>query len=178
MGCTEQNRPLIEGTFQELIQVLDDHVTEQPYLFGGRPSRADFGLYGQLTQLVNDPTPSERMREIAPYTWRWVHQLDDRGGLEGEWMGADEPLPEGVLALLRMCGEVYFPFLVANAAAFENGEKRFAFEARGCEYSQGTFKYQVKCLAELRRRFASLDGRTRARAEQILEQTGGAEALV
>ena len=70
------------------------------------------------------------------------------------------------------------PFLQANAAAHARGDKTFRFEALDMPYEQGTFKYQVKCLAELRRRFASLDGRARARAEQILEQTGGLEALV
>lgn len=177
VGCTEQNRPLIESTFAELVRIFDDHVVEQRFLFGSRPSRADFGFYGQFTQLVNDPTPSERMRGIAPFAWRWVHHLDDAAALEGEWLEGDDPLPEGVIALLRMCGEVYLPFLLANARAFERGEETLTMQVRGCDYSQGTFKYQVKCLAELRRCFANLDQNARARAEGLLEETGNLSAL-
>jgi glutathione S-transferase len=177
VGCTEQNQLLIEETFKELLAVLDAHVTGQLYLFGSRPSRADFALYGQLWQLASDPTSRAIMREIAPYTFRWVHQLDDQCGLEGEWMHAEAPLPEGVLALLRLSAEVFFPFLLANAAAFEEGEETFSFHARGCEYTQGTFKYHVKCLRELRQRFAQLEGKERKRVEEALRATGGLEPL-
>jgi glutathione S-transferase len=177
VGCTEENRPLIEGTFEELCTVLDRHVTEQRFLFGSRPSRADFALYGQLSQLASDPTPSGRMREIAPYTFRWVRQVDDLCGVEGEWLPGDAPLPEAVSEILRMAGEVYLPFLQANARALEAGQERFELAIRGRRYAQASFKYQGKCLAELRRRFGALEGAERAGVEAVLKETGGLEIL-
>jgi glutathione S-transferase len=177
VGCTDENRPLIEESFAELVRILDAHVTSELFLFGSRPSRADFALFGQLSQLASDPTPSELMREIGPYAFRWVHQVDDLCGLEGEWRDGAAPLPDAVLALLRACGEVYLPFLRANAAAFERGAGTLSLRIRGRPWSQATFKYQVECLAELRRRFAALDGRARARASAVLAETGGLEAL-
>jgi glutathione S-transferase len=175
VGCTEQNRPLIEETCLEAVTALDRTVTEeQPYLFGSRPSRADFALYGQLSQLANDPTPDVLLRERAPYAYRWIRILDDACGADGEWAAPDAPLPTVTRTLLSLCGEVYLPFLLANAQAFEKGEKEFSLTLRGRPYSQSTFKYQVKCLAELRRRFAALDGETRARVEAALP---GADAL-
>jgi hypothetical protein len=177
VGCTEENRPLIEATFEELIDLLDAHVTEQRFLFGSRPSRADFALYGQLSQLASDPTPSALMRERAPYAFRWVQQLDDACGVEGEWSDPAASLPGAVKALLRTCGEVYLPFLVANAEAFERGEKGFSFTGRGHCYAQGTFKYQLKCLTELRRRLAALEGGVRERVEAALEEAGALDPL-
>ncbi len=177
VGCTEHNRPLIEGTFEAALDILESHVTEAGYLFGTRPSRADFALYGQLSQLASDPTPDALIRRRAPYTYRWITQLDDACGVEGSWLAADAPLPEVVRALLQMCAEVYFPFLRANAAALEAGEESFSFRARGLDYDQAPFKYQRKCLAELRRRFASLEGAPRARVEAVLKETGGLETL-
>ena len=177
VGCTEQNLPLIEGTFRELVTSLDEHVSQQPYLFGTRPSRADFALYGQLSQLASDPTSSVLMREIAPFAFRWLRQVDDLCGIEGRWLEAGAPLPPGVCELLRLAGEVYLPFLVANAAAFAGGEKRFSVTLRGREYEQGTFKYQVKCLNDLRRRFAALAGDARGRVERALKDAGGLDAL-
>jgi glutathione S-transferase len=177
VGCTEQNKPLIEGTYTELIELLDAQVTEQEYLFGDRPSRADFGVYGQLTQLASDPTPAAIMRERAPYLYRWVVKLDDACGIEGGWSAAGDRQTDAINGLLRLCGEVYLPFLVANARAFEQGDKTFSVELRGCGYEQGTFKYQAKCLAELRRRFAELGGAARERVEAELEEAGALEAL-
>jgi glutathione S-transferase len=172
VGCTEENRSVIEGTFVEAAEALNDMVSaESPYLFGSQPSRADFGLYGQFSQLTSDPTPDALLRERAPYTYRWVKQLDDACGVEGEWLPTDSPLPQGTRKLLCLCGEVYLPFLVANAAAFERGDGSFAVELHGRSYAQAPFKYQVKCLAELRRRFAALETETRKRVEDVLADT-------
>ncbi len=177
VGCTEENRPVIEDSFDRLVRLLDSHVTEERFLFGNRPSRADFGLYGQLDQLANDPTPSARMREMAPYTWRWVKHLDDLCGHEGEWRAADAPIPDALPALLRMIGEIYLPFLVANTAAFEAGDEDFLVELHGAKFRQGTFKYQVKCHARLRESLARLSGKDRETTYALLDEAGALGAL-
>ena len=87
------------------------------------------------------------------------------------------PLSEPVEALLRMVGEVYLPFLDANDRAFHADEKSVHVELRGTKYAQDTFKYQVKCLAELRRRFAALEGPARERVCEILAKAGGLDVL-
>ncbi len=177
VGCTEANRPLIEGTYIELLSILEATIPRQRFLFGSRPSRADFALYGQLSQLASDPTPRAILREAAPYTDRWVVQMDDLCGLEGDWCAPEEALLDGVLDLLRMCGEVYLPFLAANAAAFESGAGSFSTRLRGLDHAQGTFKYQVKCLYEIQRRYALLEGKVRERIEPILAETGVLDTL-
>ena len=177
VGCTEHNRPLIEGTLEAALDILEAHVTEERTLFGTRPSRADFALYGQFSQLTSDPTPDALIRKRAPYTYRWIAQLDDASGLEGDWRAPADPLPSAVRALLEMCAEVYFPFLRENALAFEAGKPHFSLRVRGHDYEQAPFKYQVKCLAELRRRFAALETDALARVEAVLSETGGLETL-
>ena len=49
----------------------------RPYLFGGRPSMADFGLAGQLKQLASDPTPSSMIKAQAPNLTRWIERMED-----------------------------------------------------------------------------------------------------
>jgi hypothetical protein len=41
-------------------------------------------------------------------------------------------------------------------------------EAMGLPYEQGVFKYQLKCLADLRSRYAALDGAARAAVDPLL----------
>lgn len=165
VGCTRENFPLIEASARAVLDALERHVPDSFFLFGSRPSLAEFGIFGQLSQLGTDPTPQAMMRADFPYSYRWLAHIDDLSGHEGEW--STEP-SECALKLARIAGEVYAPFLAANAAAFESAADRFGFEAMGHSYSQATFKYQVKCLADLRARFALLGENDRQRAAGMI----------
>lgn len=177
VGCTEANFPLIESSTRAVLAALEAHVVDRHCLFGTRPSLAEFSLYGQLSQLGVDPTPEAMMRADFPYAFRWLLHIDDMSGVDGEWDAEDAPLAPVIAALLRTVGEVYFPFLLANAAAIDAGEASFAFESAGLPYTQGTFKYQVKCLADLRARFAALPDAARRGIEPLLEATSCLPAL-
>ena len=177
VGCTPENAPLIEESYRRILAALEPRVGVYRFLFGTRPALADFGLFGQLAVLATDPTPLAIMRAEAQRTESWVRQLDDASGVEGEWLGAGEPLPGAALDLVRFCGEVYLPFLAANAAAAARGEPEFAIELRGRPYRQAVFRYQVKCLDELRKRLSALEGEARGRVREALAGTDGWEAL-
>jgi glutathione S-transferase len=150
VGCTPENAPIIEESARRILALFESHVTEEHFLFGSRPSLADFGWMGQLSQLAVDPTPNELMRDIAPFRFRWLMNLDDASGVEGEWNDSSTPLSPALSGLLKVAGEIYLPFLLANARAFESGEPRFSVELFGKPYSQGAFRYQQRCLWDLR----------------------------
>lgn len=177
VGCTPQNAPIIEESARQILGLLEAHVTEEAYLFGSRPSLADFGWMGQLSQLATDPTPNELMREIAPFTFRWLMNLDDASGIDGVWRDPVSPQPPAITGLLKMAGEIYFPFLLANAAAFEKGEKTFSVKLLGQTYSQGSFRYQQRCLWDLREAYAKLDAAAQARIDHVLKDAGCREPL-
>jgi glutathione S-transferase len=177
VGCTPENAPIIEESYCRVLDLLESHVGLHSYLFGSRPALADFGLFGQLVVLATDPTPMAIMRERAQRTEDWLRQLDDASGIEGEWLKPDEILPEATTGLLRLAGDVYLPFLAANAEAARAEEKEFELTITGKPYRQGTFGYQVKCLSDLRRRFADLDAEPKERATALLEDCGALKYL-
>ncbi len=173
VGCTPENASIIEASYYRIIECLETHVGAYWFLFGTRPALADFGLYGQLQTLATDPTSQTIMRTSAQRTESWVRQMDDGSGIEGEWYAPDAPLPDATAQLIRFCGEVYLPFLAANAHAAENGAQDFGLELLGRPYRQATFGYQVKCLAELRRQVAALDANAGERVRDALTGTPG-----
>ncbi len=178
VGCTETTRPIIEKSFLQVLQILEERLETSVYLFGSRPALADFGLFGQLYQLCYDPTPQGIMREKAPAVCAWISRLDDASGEEeGEWVNPDAPLPSGVIDFLQMAGDIYFPFLLTNAGAFEKGQDTFSLSLLGEPYEQGTFKYQVKCLNWLREEYAGLEGQAKDRIDPVLKETGCLEPL-
>jgi len=179
VGCSEENKPIIEDSFLHLLEILERHQEHSYFLFGTRPGLADFGLYGQLYQLNHDPTSLAIMREKSPLVCSWIDIIDDVSGMEdGEWIDSNADLPRAVTELLKMAGEVYFPFLMANTKAFEQGDNRFSLTLLNRPYEQDTFKYQVKCLQWLKERYAELAGDAKDRVESVLKDTGCLEGLV
>ena len=178
VGCTPKNKPVIEDSFHRILTLMECHVSMHDFLFGTRPSLGDFGIFGQLKPLSTDPTPLAIMRAEAMKTESWVRQLDDASGIEGKWLSPEDDLPDATMGLLELTGEFYMPFLLANAAAAEKGKDTFSLTYANGSYSQATFNYQVKCLMELRRRFAELEGEAAIRTRAILQNTGCLSALL
>ena len=160
-----------------LIRILGQSLDQNDYLFGSRPSLADFALLGQLKTLADDPTPQRIMRAVANRLTHWVRRNDDASGVEGIWREPDADLSEAVLALLQMAGDTYLPFLKANARSLEAGNEEFRLTLCGQDYVQAPFGYQAKCYARLRLLFAELDTDSRARIELPLARSGCAPYL-
>ena len=177
VGCTAENFPLIEASTRALLDALEAHVVDRHCLFGSRPSIAEFGMFGQLSQLGVDPTAQMMMRKDYPYSYRWLLHVDDMSGIDGAWDSEDVPLPPIIAAWLKQIGEIYMPFLLANAAALEEGKESFQITAMGLPYTQGVFKYQLKCLSDLRARYAALDSDAKAKLNPLLMETGCLAAL-
>ncbi|HSL59759.1 MAG TPA: glutathione S-transferase N-terminal domain-containing protein [Acidimicrobiales bacterium] len=176
VGSTDANAPIIEGSYERLLDLLQEHLVELPFLFGHRPGRSDMGLFGQLSQLVRwDPSSVRIAEERAPRVVSWVTRADDLSWLpvEGDegWRDRDA-LPASLAPLLAEMGRTYAPFMIANAAAHAAGAAEVVCEIDGHEYRQGTFSYQVKCLGWLREHHAALADDDRRAVDAVLAGTG------
>ena len=74
--------------------------------------------------------------------------------------------------LLTMAGEMYLPFLAANARACENNEPEVVAKMLGTEFRQAPFRYQATCFAWLRAEFSRLEASELERIEPVLRDTG------
>ncbi|MFW5824048.1 MAG: glutathione S-transferase family protein [Marinobacter sp.] len=123
LGVTEHTIPEIEASFGELLSTLNDHFSRHPYLFGGRPSVADYGLIGPMfAHLGRDPVPCEIMKTRAPKVYRWVERMTAPGLDTPEFPDygsdyiADDQIPESLVPLLHQIAGEIFPELTDKLA--------------------------------------------------------------
>jgi glutathione S-transferase len=169
VGSNPATRPLIEASFNRVLSILDGHLKDRAYVFGGKPTLADFGLWGQLYECTTDPTPGALMRSGAPHVMAWVARMvqpRDEGALES-W----PDLAPGLTPLLKQeVGALFLPWSAANTGAIARGDKSFTTTLAGASWTQEPQKYHARSLAELRRKYQAAKGAPGL--ENILNETG------
>jgi glutathione S-transferase len=175
VGSNATTAPTIEASYVRLLGILEKRLLGSRFVMGDRPGAADFGLYGQLTQLAGfDPTSRAIALREAPRVVAWVDVAEDLSGLEpgdGDWLGRDE-VAAALRPLLTEIGRVYAPFLLANAAALDRGASSVECTIDGRPWTQQAFPYQRKCLQWLREAWERLGAADRGAAREAIERTG------
>jgi len=96
LGVTPETIPAIERSYEALLDILDGHFLQHPYLLGGRPSIADFGLMAPLfAHLARDPRPATLMKTRAPNVYRWTERMNLPGFFDGEFADVEPNYPSG-----------------------------------------------------------------------------------
>ena len=179
VGSNEVTAEVIEASYRRFLACLDAHVGNGPFIFGARPATADFGMFGQLTQLAMfDPTPAEITAAWAPRVLAWVQTVDDLSGLEpsqADWIDRDD-VAETLTSLLAEVGRTYVPVMLANARAIDTGADEVEAEVDGRRWVQRPFPYQAKCLQWVRQEYVRLDDADRQFVDRLFAGTG-CEAL-
>jgi glutathione S-transferase len=155
VGSNPTTAPVIEASYRRLLSVLDARFASAPFVFGTRPATADFGLFGQLSQLaLFDPTPAAIAVDVAPRVIAWANRMDDLSSLEVDGWATRDAVD--LSPLLAEIGRTYAPFLLANADALAAGAPEVNCEIDGTRWVQRSFPYQGKCLRWLREAHAAL----------------------
>jgi len=176
VGSNDVTTPVIEDSYRRLLRLLDLHLEAgNMFLMGKRPGVGDFGLFGQLSQLVHfDPTPGAIAATETPRVVSWVSHMDDLSSLEvsDDGWNSRATISPTIRGFLTEIGRVYAPFLIANARALATGAQQVECEIDGRRWVQQPFPYQGKCLKLLRERHAALDKNERDFVISQLEGTG------
>jgi glutathione S-transferase len=106
----------IEKSIDQLYQALNEHFLKYPYILGGVPSLADYGLMGPLyAHHGRDPASNNAIKEQAPALFRWIETMQRSPVLDPEvWQVPQEyfsidDLPDTLVNFLKLIGENFVP---------------------------------------------------------------------
>lgn len=189
LGVTPNTVELIHQAFLRLLDVLEAHFSQHPYLFGGQPCIADYGLIGPMyAHLARDPVPAQLMRSRAPKVFRWVERMTAADADIPEYpdyseqLLADDQVPPTLLPLLALMREEIFPELddklqflqqwvqqqapldgqPVSHKAHQRNLGQILTHYRGVEIESGVAPYLIYSLRRINQFVEGLDGATRA----------------
>lgn len=113
LGVTADNIQFwVDEVLRPWMRLLDRHLAGRSYVFGVRPSLADFALFGgNAAHFVNDPLCRRWLDEDGPAVVQHTHRLlepDDQAF--GAWAEPGD-VPETLIALLAELGRLYLPWV-------------------------------------------------------------------
>lgn len=156
-GITPATRGAVEALYRDTLAAMEEALADAPFIQGGRPTRADLGLFGPFFRhFASDPTPARILRAAAPRTLSWVARI---------WAGspaildAGSPptgIAPGLAGFAPLIARHHLPELDGHAQAVAAGAARARFEAGGAPFDIAASPYRAWCLDVLREGFAAL----------------------
>lgn len=168
VGSNETTAPLIEASFQDSLNLLDQHLESRRYLFGNRPSFGDFGLWGQVYNANRDHTPAQmisKTRNITAWLDRMLNPIS-LGPFE-EWASLRSTLAP---LLATQVGPLFLKWSDANSKAITEETDEFTIELDVGTWTQRPQKYHAKSLAVLREKYQAFS--ENEELNNLLSETG------
>jgi glutathione S-transferase len=149
VGAEAENAPTLENSYRRFALRLNTHLKDHLFIFGGRPSAADFAIAAQYQQMLTDPTPGTWLKDRAPFLVAWCEHMEDPKA-----SGPFETLETLQATLLPIFeGEVsrtYLPWAFANAASASREKKRFSVTFDDGLFEQSTQTYAARSFGAVR----------------------------
>lgn len=199
-GAIPETFDLVETLYSELLDKLNAHFSDQPYLLGGSPCIGDFGMIAPLFgHLGRDPEPVSMMQANAIRLFRWVERMNrpdlDAGEFEiqnGQYLANDE-VPGTLVDLLKHLAIDFVPETRAASQCINQwieqqqdlprltiAERALGmgnFEVRGQTISAIAQPYRFYLLQRVQGEYTSLDKTDQAAVANLLKDCGMSEIL-
>ncbi|ARN75190.1 glutathione S-transferase family protein [Oceanicoccus sagamiensis] len=116
-GIIPEQFELLERWSLGLLDLLEQHFTQHEFLFGGKPTIADFALVGSFFPHLNrDPWPKREWVDPRPNLQAWVNRTHSGERGQGELV-ADDQIPETLLPLFKIIAGEFFPLLAGTVTS-------------------------------------------------------------
>lgn len=177
-GITPVNRADVERHYHDELADLEAIFRLRPFLFGERPSLADFGYFASMFRHFGiDPTPARIMRDEAPGVYEWVARMwNARSTRIGDapWAPVgNDGLPEGLEPLFERAARRYFPLMHSNALAVAQRQDDHSAALEDKVYPKlAPVRFQAWRRTVLQKGLADLPPDAAAKVRGVLSRTG------
>ena len=154
MGLEGDLGAVLEKSFKRFVKSLDDHLRRHLFLFGGRPTIADFAIAGQLIQLMKDPTPSKIIEKDGEFVVKWCEFMADPKA--GGPFAALEDLRETLIPIFssELCAG-FLPWAAENLESSLAGHETFEVAFGRETLTLAPLRSSARSFRELRRKFVT-----------------------
>jgi glutathione S-transferase len=197
LGISEETTGIIEEAYLEFLLTLDRHLLKYPYMLGGRPTIADYGLYAPLyAHLARDPAPAMIMKKHGNRVHRWVERMTVADADMPEFPDMpqstlpDDKIPGTLKDILQLVSRDYLPELIGltsfinehiannnpeeNTPVVDGTSKRtlgfFTCNVRGKDVSLTARHYSLWMLQRVQDAFDSLSVTDQSEVKTLLEE--------
>jgi glutathione S-transferase len=191
-GITGQQIPLIERWSVGLLDLLETHFAQQPYLFGNKPCIADYGLVGAFYGHLNrDPWPKREWLDPRPHCQSWTERTHRGDHAAGEWLG-DDKITETLQPLLEIIFKEFFPMIEKTTRALRDyidqhqlkpGDSLprtmggICFPMANSEFTRSTFTYTLWRMQRIQAYYRSLPNEQKDSVSQWFNDMGQPDLL-
>lgn len=166
-----KKKNIIANYYHNLLEILEEILSKQQYLFGNKPTLVDFAFGGSLN-FLSDFTFIKIMQEKAPNVNEWISRLLNTKGSNftniPDDFPSDDVLPKNWNKLLNLLSD-YFRYMQLNAYAYLDG--KLCFDFKECEE---TFRVPVShhralCFINLQQEYKNYKFESKYKIKQILQ---------
>lgn len=96
-----------------MLDLLETHFTQQPYLLGGQPCLADYGLIGSMyAHLGRDPWPKRELIAPRPQLRAWIERMAASPS-SNQALLANDGIAQTLLPILQVIMAEFVPMLAS-----------------------------------------------------------------
>jgi glutathione S-transferase len=185
-GVSEETISGIEAHYEGFLADFSAHLRRTPFLFGTRPSLADFALFGPLyASLYRDPASGEIMKRLAAAVVSWIERMLAARSGSGDLLPNDET-PATLYPILKRQMAEQVPVLAdgvrvlnewamaqPKGARIKRSLGAHEFTIGGRRGERNIMSFSLWRLQRVLDHYRSLSGANRERADRLLEAIGG-----
>lgn len=140
IGIERKNEKALKTSFERFIPLLNAHLENNLFIFGNRPSVADFSIAAQLSQMLMDPTPGAYLRDKAPFVTAWCELMDAPQASNG-FKSLEELSPTLLPLFTEELSNSYLPWAKETLEADIAKQDRVSVKLDGKTFEQVTQRY-------------------------------------
>lgn len=144
--------PAVEKSFKKFVKLLNEHLRRHLFIFGGRPSIADFAIGGQLIQMQRDPTAGKIIEKDGEFVAKWCEFLVD--AKPGGPFESLEDLQETLIPIFKSdLSKFFLPWAAENLENSLAGNETFEVTLGKDKFTLRPLRSAARSFRDLRKRF-------------------------